>query len=127
MSVKGLLSKEIESEFNELEKTQVGTEEYKTTVDGITKLVDRFIELEKLDSDMADKSKTRMSEMDFKREQFQAEEKDRKLKNGIAIAGITIPALLTIWGTVKSFQFEKEGTITTIMGRGFIGRMLPKK
>ena len=59
--------------------------------------------------------------------QLESERKDRIIKNCISIAGIIIPVIVTIWGTKKSFEFEKEGTITTIMGRGFINKLLPKK
>ena len=55
------------------------------------------------------------------------EKRDRRIKNGITIAGIVIPSVITIWGTIKSLNFEKEGTVTTIMGRGFINKLLPKK
>ena len=127
MNVKTLLSEEIKSEFEELKNTQLGTDEYKTTVDGITKLTDRFIELEKLEADVAEKKNARLSDLELKQEQLQEEKKDRWIKNGIAVAGIVIPSVITIWGTVKSFQFEKDGTITTIMGRGFINKLLPKK
>lgn len=127
MNVKTLLSEEIKSEFEELKRTEVGTEQYKTAVDGITKLTDRFIELEKLETDVAEKKNARVSDLELKQEQFQDEKKDRLIRNGIAAAGIIIPSVITIWGTVKSFQFEKEGTVTTIMGRGFINKLLPKK
>lgn len=127
MSVKRLLSEEIESEFKELKKMEVGSEQYKTAVDGITKLADRVIEIEKLEADTNEKKNARLSDSDFKQEQLRDEKKDRLIRNGIAAAGIVIPSVITIWGTVKSFQFEKEGTVTTIMGRGFINKLLPKK
>lgn len=127
MSVKRLLSEEIESEFSELKKMEVGSEQYKTAVDGITKLTDRIIEFEKLEADTNEKKNTRLSDLELKQEQLQEEKKDRWIRNSIAAAGIVIPSVLTVWGTVKSFQFEKEGTVTTIMGRGFINKLLPKK
>ena len=127
MSVKRLLSEEIESEVKELKTMEVGSEKYKTAVDGITKLADRVIEIEKLEADTNEKKNARLSDLELKQEQLQEEKKDRWIRNGIAIGGIVIPSVITIWGTVKSFQFEKEGTITTIMGRGFINKLLPKK
>lgn len=127
MSEKRLLSDEIKSELEELKKMEVGTEQYKTAVDGITKLADRVIEIEKLEADIEEKRNTRLCDLEFKEKQLQEEKKDRWIRNGIAAAGIAIPSIITIWGTVKSFQFEKEGTITTIMGRGFINKLLPKK
>ena len=60
-------------------------------------------------------------------QQAEDERKDRKLKNGISVAGIVIPIVVTIWGTLKTLKFEETGTVTTIMGRGFIQKLLPKK
>ena len=113
---KTLLNEEIQREFKELKKMELGTESYKTTVDGLSKLYDRSIELEKHENDRADK-------------QVQSDEdkKDRLIKNCITVAGIVLPSVITVWGTIKSIKFEQEGTITTIMGRGFINKLLPKK
>ena len=116
MSVKTLLEDEIENEFTELSAMKKGSEEYKATVDGLTKLVDRTIELEKLENERLDKETAR-----------EEERKDRLVKNGIAVAGIVIPTAVTIWGTLKSLKFEETGSVTTIMGRGFISKLLPKK
>lgn len=127
MSIKTLLEEEIKEEFEELGKTEIGTEAYKTTVDGLTKLVDRAIELEKAEADREDRIAARESELNLKEQQLEDEKKDRKVKNGLTAAGIIIPTVVTIWGTIKSIKFEQEGTITTIMGRGFINKLLPKK
>ncbi len=127
MSIKTLLEKEINDEFEELGKTAIGSEEYKTTVDGLAKLMDRAIELEKFEAERKDRIDHQDREMDLKERQAADEKKDRKIKNWLAAAGIIIPSGLTIWGTIKSIKFEQEGTITTIMGRGFINKLLPKK
>lgn len=66
-------------------------------------------------------------ERKLKLKQIQEDRTDRWIKNGIAIAGIILPIGLSVWGTFKSFEFEKEGTITTIMGRGYINKLIPKK
>ena len=67
------------------------------------------------------------SDTSLKFKQFNDEQRDRLVRNAIAIAGIVVPSIITVWGTLKSIEFEKEGTITTIMGRGFINKLLPKK
>lgn len=123
MKIEGLLHKEIADEFEILGKMDVGTDKYKTAVDGLSKLMDKAIELDKLNVEHNNQE----FEIDFKERQAAEEKKDRMVKNGIAVAGIVIPSLLTIWGTIKSIKFEQEGTITTIMGRGFINKLLPKK
>lgn len=118
---------EINAEFDDLSKMALGTEEYKVTVDGLTKLMDRAIDMKKFDTEYAERIENQKMDNCFKQKQMDEERKDRLIKNGISIAGIVIPSLITIWGTVKSMEFEKEGTITTIIGRGFINKLLPKK
>lgn len=122
-----LLHDEIEDEFKCLKDLEVGTEQYKVTVDGLVKLVDRAIEIDKLNLEAEEKSKNRKNDKEFKQQQMEDEKKDRLIRNCISAAGIVIPSLLTIWGTFKTFKFEQEGTVTTIMGRGFINKLLPKK
>lgn len=138
MSIETKLYVEIDEEFEALSKIEVGSDTYRTTVDGITKLMDRAIELEKLNKEQEEKAKTHKFESDLKERQTEFEnglkirqmeedKRDRLVKNCLAGAGIAIPALLTIWGTIKSIKFEETGTITTLMGRGFIQKLLPKK
>ena len=127
MAIRNLLELEIEEEFEKLNKMEVGTEQYKTTVDGLTKLLDRSIEIDKHRDELDEKDKNREIDKDFKSKQVEDEKKDRKIKNGSTLAGIVIPSVITIWGTLKSLKFEKDGTVTTIMGRGFINKLLPKK
>ena len=105
----------------------MGTDEYKATVDGVVKLADRVIKIKELDYDASDKIDARETEVAIKKQQMKEEKNDRIIRNGIAIAGIVIPTAVTIWGTIKSIKFEQEGTITTIMGRGFIQKLLPHK
>lgn len=127
MNIETLLYDEIETEFEKLRTTECGSEQYKVTVDGLTKLMDRAIEMEKVNNDCEDKAATRESEQNFKSQQLADDKKDRLIKNIISASGVVLPLILTIWGTKVSLEFEKEGTFTTIMGRGFINKLLPKK
>ena len=127
MNIETLLREEIKSELEELKKMSLGTDEYRTTVDGITKLADRAIEMERLDIESQDKAEAREIEAELKLKEMSEERKDRWIKNGISVMSVLVPTVVTIWGTVKSIEFEKEGTITTIMGRGLINKLLPKK
>lgn len=127
MEIKTILLEEIEDELNDLTKVTLGSEEYKASVDGIAKLMDRAIEMERMDRETKDKVDERENENQNRQAQDKLETRDRLIKNCIAVAGIVVPTVVTIWGTKKSFEFEKDGTITTIMGRGFINKLLPKK
>lgn len=127
MSMETLLTNEIKEEFDELSKIEVGTDKYRAAVDGLTKLCDRKIEMEKIKSEEQLKRDQLDIDTQMKAKQIEDEKKDRLIKNCLTGAGIGIPALLTVWGTLKSIKFEETGTITTIMGRGFIQKLLPKK
>lgn len=130
MDIDALLQKEITGEFENLGELELGSDEYKATVDGITKLVDRAIEIKKFDAERDDLRHEKLVEAEERKveqSRFEDEKKDRMIKNGLSAAGIIIPTIVTIWGTFKSFQFEKTGSVTTIMGRGFINKLIPKK
>lgn len=127
MSVKTLIMEEIQDEIKELNKMEVGSDTYKTTVDGVTKLADRFIEIEKLEIDREFKASNQSIDEGLKLAEMENEKKDRLIKNCLTGLSIITGVGLTVWGTVKSLKFEEEGTVTTIVGRGFINKLLPKK
>lgn len=118
---------EIQTELETMKGMEVGSDTYRTTVDGITKLTDRVIEMDKIELDRIEKNKNRESETFYKNAQMADEKKSRLISNCITIGGLILQAGLAVWGTKKTFEFEKEGTVTTIMGRGFINKLLPKK
>ena len=126
-NIETLLHEEIQDGFDALSKMERGTEIHKTTVDEVAKLFDKAIEIEKIEVEAKEKAKAREIEASLKRAQIEEDRKDRRVKNGIAIGGIVLPLAVTIWGTFKSLKFEEEGTVTTIMGRGFINKLIPKK
>ena len=126
MSVKSMLNEELETELEELKKIKIGGDDYKASVDGITKLADRMIELEKLNNEAEERSKNREVDAELKQAQLEATKKDNHVKNAISIAGILVPIGVTIWGTLKAFEFEKDGTVTTLIGKGFINKLIHK-
>ena len=129
MDIDDLLLEEIEQEFNDQKDVEMGTEKYKASVDGLAKLVDRAIELRKIDADRNDKESEldiRSKDLELREQRDKYDKIDQLIRNGISIAGIVIPTVVTIWGTLKTFQFEEEGSITTNIGRGFINKLLPK-
>lgn len=130
MNIEEKLVEEIEQEIDGLKDIEMGSEQYKATVDGLTKLVDRTIELKKFDANCAEKEselEIKANELELKERQAKDDNKDKWIRNGINIAGIVIPSVITIWGTIKSLKFEETGSVTTPIGRGFINKLLPKK
>jgi hypothetical protein len=127
VNLETLLYDEIDTEFDKLSSLEPGTEQHKAAADTLAKLMDKAIELDRVESERMDKEATRKSEQLLKEQQLKDEKKDRFVKNIIGAAGVVLPLIVTIWGTKVSLNFEKEGTFTTIMGRGFIQKLLPKK
>ena len=127
MSVKRLLNEEIVSEIENLNKVPLGSEEHKIAADALAKLLDKSIELAKLDLEYQDKADSREAASNLKRIEIEEEKKDRRVKNVLTGVSVIGGFAVTIWGAIKSLEFEKTGTITTIMGRGFIQKLLPKK
>lgn len=127
MNIDTMLREEIATELEKLNDMEKGSDEYKVTVDGLTKLMDRVIEMEKVDNDAKEKAEARMRDDAIELQKLEDDRKDRIVKNIIGAAGVVLPLLVTIWGTKVSLKFEEEGTFTTIMGRGFINKLLPRK
>lgn len=126
-NIETLLHEEIQDGFDALSKMERGTDKHKTTVDELAKLFDKAIEIEKIEVEAKERNMAREIEANLKKQQMEEDRKDRRVKNGIAIGGIVLPLTVTIWGTFKTLKFEETGTITTMMGRGFINKLIPKK
>lgn len=127
MSMKQLLRDEIESELGELGKLELGSDEYRKTVEGVTKLIDKTIEIDRVEMESDEQYEKRKIETQLKLQQMEDEKKDRRVKNIISGAGVLLPLGVTIWGALKSWEFEKEGTVTTSFGRMFMNCFRPKK
>ena len=127
MNLEKKLHDEIGREIDILEGLEVGTESYKTLVDGVTKLTDRAIEIDKFNAEVEARAEAQKFENELKLKQMKEDKIDRIVKNCLTGVSILLPVCITVWGTKASFEFEKEGTVTTIMGRGFINKLLPKK
>lgn len=116
MSMVTKLNVEIEEKFDELAKLDPTTKEYSAAVDSVTKLMDRAIEIEKLESSETQSEK-----------QMEEDRKSRLVKNCIDVGSVVLPLAVTIWGAKASFKFEETGTITTSVGRKFMDKIISWK
>lgn len=116
MEIEILLHKEIEKELKDLETLEAGTEEYKSAVEGVTKLMDKAIEMDKMGHEREEHVA-----------QVKRDERNRLIQHILTGVGILVPVGVTIWGTLKCLKFEETGTVTTSIGRGFVNKILPKK
>lgn len=126
MSMETMLRDEIREDFEYLKNVPKGSQEYESAVNGLVKLMDRAIDIEKSNKEAKIKEKYQEIDMNLRLEQLRDERIDKWVRNSIAVAGIVIPVGVTIWGTLVTLKFEEEGSVTTIMGRGFTNKLLPK-
>lgn len=127
MSIKTKLHIEIDEGFDKINEMEIGTDQHKAAVDEIVKLMDRAIELEKVENDAEDKKKTRENDKALRLKQMEDENKDRLMRNCLTGASILSGIGVTVWGALKSWKFEETGTITSTAGRKFINNLFSKK
>ena len=72
------LNEEVESIFDSLSDGEVGTDEYKAGIDGVTKLMDRAITIKKIEEDAREKEATRAHEVKLKQMQLDEDAKEKK-------------------------------------------------
>lgn len=122
MKIKAL-EDQIVHDIEKLDYETFGSETYRVGVDSITKMLDKAIEYRKLRAEQSDKKKQRELEASAK----EYEKKIKAFDQFLKIMEIAIPSVITVWGTLVTLKFEETGTVTTIMGRGFTNKLLPKK
>lgn len=116
MEIEKMAFEAIEKGFDELKKRQPGTDGYDQTVNSLTKLMDRTIEIDKLNI-----------EHEEKEVQMKEDKRDRIVKNVLNGVGVVGGLAVTVWGACKSWKFEETGTITSSAGRKFMNLLFFKK
>ena len=124
MDIKTLVNDEITSEIEEISKIEVGTEKHTAAVNAVVKLMDKSIELEKLQNEKLEKKDARETEYDLKMVEMQHDRIDRIVKNTLTGLATVGGFGVAIWGTLMSLKFEEKGVVTTISGRSFIQSLL---
>ena len=124
MGIKRILIEEFEKELGALGRLEVGTDKYKNTVDGVTKMADRIIEIEKNEQELSIREIARDDENEFKAAQIADEKRDRLIKNVLTGLNVIGGFGLAAWAFVASMNFEKEGTLTTEGGRSALRQLL---
>lgn len=97
-SIKDQLTEEFNSQIGALNGLEVGTDDYKVTVDGVTKMADRIIQIEKIE------------------EEAKANRKDRLIKNVIDATKVIGGLVLTGTAFICSMNFEANGHIFSTEG-----------
>lgn len=110
------LNGEIDTRFDDLESFDVSSKEYTDGVNNVTKLMDRAIEIKKIETTAAQAEK-----------QLKEDRKSRVVKNCIDVGSVVLPLAVTVWGACISWEFEKTDTVTTSIGKKFMEKLISKK
>lgn len=115
MKIKTILYEDLVKANEKLDTTEFGTDERKATVDEVVKIADRLIEVEKIEVEQKHKAK-----------QMKDDQIDKWVRHGLTVGTTLLSAGVFIWGTVGTWKFDAEHTITSTQGRGIINGLLPK-
>lgn len=127
MSVKEQLAKEIGSLIEALGELEAGTDEYNKVTNDLSKLMDKYNDMNRADYDYQSKREDRDADYELKTKQIEEDRKDRRVKNSLTAASVIGGLGLTVWGTLKSLKFEETGSVTTNAGREFIKKLFHMK
>ena len=123
MSIKSLLEEELSKEIGEISSMELGGDEYKATVDGSTKMADRYIKLKELDLER-EKIEVELRKMDVECMRLDEDRADRRWKNGLTIGGSILGAGVTILAYAWAYIYEEKGSISSKPGNKALDRAL---
>lgn len=127
--VRNLLEDEITTRMQELSVLEANSDEYKAIAGELAKLIDRYNEMNKIEMagiESYERIEAQKAEIDIKKKEHRKEVIDCVVKNGLTLVSIAGGLVLTVWGTKATFEFEREGTITSMVGRNFINGLFRK-
>jgi hypothetical protein len=124
MNVETLVHEELVNRLEKLKGMKEGSEEHKATLDEVTKLLDKAIDMERLGEEKRDKIETRKFENELKLKQFELDKWDRVVKH--TLTGVTIVGgiTLTVWGSITGWKFEETGTVVSPITRKFTNSLI---
>jgi hypothetical protein len=127
MNTKHLLEEEIRKEIEEIGKLQPGTEQHKSATEALSKLLDKYNDMDKLELEYQDKFDVREAEQTMKEKQLEQVTKDCRTKNILSAVKVGGELLMTCWGICKVLKFEENGVLSSVISRGMVQKILHKK
>ena len=127
MNLREEMEKELKSELKALALMEVGSDQYRVAMDGITKLAESIRELEKLEREAEMNDTKRLDELTYKEKQLQQEKKKDWMHIGIEVGKFAGYAALYFITFVLSTNFERFGSFTTEGGKDSVRSLFKMK
>lgn len=125
--LKTLLQDEIRRVSQNMSKMDVGTDEYEIASASYRKLADELMEVERFEHEQMRRGEDQMIDTDLKLKQMKQDNKFQWLNIGLKVVGGIASGALGYYISVKYMDFEREGTMPSMVGKKFIMDLLPKK
>ena len=125
MRIETAVVDEVLSEIEEVKHIEVGSEKHEKGVNSVTKLMDRAIEMQKVD---LEKRKIEIEEdkLEVEKTKIEIEQKDRNRKDLIAVGTFIVSTLTGLAVVYETFRFDTENTPTSTLGRTILTKFVPK-
>ena len=120
------LREELDRELDRLKTYEVGSEEHKAIADTTTRLMDRAIELKKIDAEAKNQAKAQENEKALRMAQMRDERNDNIARNVITFVQVAGSYVLFAGLAVMAFTYEEKGTIASPIGKKLLGMVVPK-
>ena len=124
MNVNDLFESEICEEMSELNKMELGSDEYKATVAGVTQLTDRHIKMVEVENEKR-KIENERKRIEVEQLKNADEQHDRKVKNWLAGLTLGTSVIVPVGMAIVSLVAEEKGILNiTQAGKKFMDRCL---
>jgi translation elongation factor EF-1beta len=123
MNLKTVLENEVMAEVEDVNKTELGTEEGNVKINGAMQIADRYIKLEQVEIEKQ-KLDIEYKKLEIEQQKVDDEKLNRKYDRKIKISEAAIGFGLTAFGYFVAVGFEREHTFTSNFGRKVSDRML---
>lgn len=120
------LAEELDRELDLLKTSTIGSEEHKAIADTTTRLMDRAIELKKIDADAKNQARAQETEKALRIAQMRDERNDKIARNVLTFVQIASSSALFAALAVMAFTYEEKGTIASPIGKKLLGMVVPK-
>ena len=126
--LKEKIEEELANDIDVVAKMKLGSDEYKVTVDGVAKLADRLIEIEKMNQERDKNINAQEYEHNANVARLKHEKRDSIIKNCLTGASIVGGLGVTVWAYLSAMRYEDKGLIpTTEGGRAALKQLLKFK
>lgn len=116
---------EVLSEIEEVKRLEVGSDKHEKGVNSVTKLMDRAIEMQKVDLEER-KIELEEDKLEVEKTKLEVEKKDRNRKDLIAVGTFVVSTLTGLAVVYETFRFDTENTPTSTLGRTILTKFIPK-